>query len=97
MGPPPSNLTYGQGYEHGSTYGSAGSELVLGKNPGNVEWVSQNPGTVTVNRSWGWSPMYNAGFVRGFLDAGGTAIRFTSQEYTGVFGLEAQQALGGPP
>ena len=88
-------LTYSEGFELGAENARLGEELVLGKFPGNVEYVNRTVGTVTLNVPTGWTPMYNAGYVRGFLEEGGP-IRFTSQDYTGVFGLEAQQVLGVP-
>ena len=88
-------LTYGEGFNLGYANAERGFELVLGKYPGNVRYVARTPGTVTLDVPVGWSPMYNAGYVRGYLEAGGN-IRFTSQTFTGTFGLEARQVLGIP-
>jgi RHS repeat-associated protein len=93
--PPGKPLTYGDGYNMGSTAADAGLELVLGKFPGNVQYVSRTPGTVTLDVPTGWTPNYNAGYVRGFMEQGGK-IRFTSEDFTGTFKLEAQQVLGIP-
>lgn len=85
-----------QGFEWGFQNAQMGHELVLGKFPGNVEYAARTPGAVTLNvPAQKYSLMYNAGVVRGFLEAGGK-IRFTSQTFTGTFGLEARQVLGIP-
>ena len=84
--------TYSHGYNLGLNMGEAGQTLVLGKFPGNVRFVNSTAGTYTLDRPWGWTKMYNAGAVRGHLEAGGN-IRFTSQDFTGTFGLEANQVL----
>jgi hypothetical protein len=83
-------MTYSYGYFMSYDLAQAGQTLVLGKYPGNVQYVRANPGTFTIDRPWGWSPMYNAGGVRGALEARGK-ILFTSDDYTGTFGREAVQ------
>jgi len=85
-------LTYGDGYLAGEAAANEGRTLVLGKYPGNVEFVARTPGTVTVDVP-GWTPTYNAGMVRGNLDAGGKILT-TSQEFTGTFAIEMEQILG---
>jgi RHS repeat-associated protein len=98
--PPPLQLSvkplnYREGFELGYANAEKGLELVLGKYPGNVQYVTRTPGTVTLDVPAGWTPTYNAGYVRGYLEAGGK-LRFTSQTFTGTFGLEARQVLGIP-
>jgi hypothetical protein len=55
---------------------SAGYTLTLGRYRGNVQVVKSTAGAYTIDRPWGWTKSYNAGGVRGALDAGGD-IRFT--------------------
>jgi hypothetical protein len=96
-------MTMGQGYQLGNDLGAAGYTLTLGKFPANVQSVETNLGTYTIDRPWGWTPTYNAGGVRGHLDAGGS-IRFvappgvvdplTPGVFTGVFRLEVIQIMG---
>jgi RHS repeat-associated protein len=86
------NFTYGYGFQMGEQAALEGNELVLGKYPSNLEYVAQTPGTVTVDVPSGWSESYNAGFVRGFMEVGGS-IRLLSQELTGTYGLEVRQIL----
>ena len=83
-------LTYGEGYRRGYLAAEAGQELVLGKFPGNIQHVAKTSGTVTLDVPSGWTPNYNAGYIRGFLDVGGK-IRITSQDFTGTFKLEMEQ------
>ena len=83
---------YRYGYVRGEAASEAGKELVLGKYPGNVDYVSRTPGNATVDVPSGWTPTYNAGFVRGFLDGGGQ-IRLTPGEFSGTFKLEVEQVL----
>lgn len=85
-------MTMSQGYALGNDLGAVGETLTLGKYPGNVQFVRANPGTYTVDRPWGWTPGYNAGAVRGHLDAGGP-IRLTSETFTGTYKLEVEQIL----
>jgi RHS repeat-associated protein len=85
-------LTMADGYALGNDLGSAGQVLTLGKYPGNVQFVRANPWSYTVDRPWGWTPSYNAGAVRGHLDAGG-AIHLTSETFTGTYKLEMDQVL----
>lgn len=93
---PAKPLTYGEGFNIGFKNAEAGHELVLGKYPGNVQYVARTPGTVTLDVApQQWTPMYNAGYVRGYLEAGGN-IRFNSQQFTGTFEIEAKQILGIP-
>ncbi len=84
--------TYSYGFSQGEAASNADNVLVLGKYPGNVDFVSRTPGTVTVDVPSGWTPTYNAGFVRGFMEGGGN-IRLTSGEATGTFAIELQQLL----
>lgn len=85
-------LTYKAGYRLGEDLARAGYQLSLGKYPGNVRYATSTPGAFTIDRPWGWTPMYNAGAVRGVLQAEGRII-FTSKVYTGTFRLEALQVL----
>jgi hypothetical protein len=86
-------LTMSDGYYLGRDMGQAWYTAVYGKYPGNIRFVNSNAGTYSVDRPWGWTRTYNAGAVRGHLESGGN-IRFTSQQFTGTFGLEADQVLG---
>jgi RHS repeat-associated protein len=88
-------FTYSQGFAYGYDLAKAGQTGVFGKYPGNVEYVDSHPGSFTADRPWGWTPMYNAGVVRGALEAGGS-FKFTSETFTGTFGLEAHQILNLP-
>jgi RHS repeat-associated protein len=90
---------YRYGYNLGEAAAQGGHELVLGRFPSNVNYVAENPGTLTLDVPSGWTPNYNAGFIRGFLDAGGS-IRLVPGEVSGTFAIEIQQILtipGAPP
>jgi RHS repeat-associated protein len=91
-------LTYTQGYTLGNDLAKAGYTGALGHFPSNVQYVDAAANAFTVDRPWGWTPMYNAGAVRGVLEAGG-AVQLTSPlnvARPGTFGLELQQLLRGP-
>jgi RHS repeat-associated protein len=83
-------LTYQYGFNQGYSAASVGDRLILGKFPGNVQYVEANVATATVDVPWGWTPNYNAGYVRGFLEGGGT-VGLTSTTFTGTYSLEIQQ------
>nr|WP_256327749.1 RHS repeat-associated core domain-containing protein [Nitrosospira sp. Nl5] len=85
-------LTMSQGHALGNDLGSAGKTLVLGRYPGNVQYVRNNFGTYTIDRPWGWTPGYNAGAVRGHMDSG-AEVFLTSQDFGGTFRLEMEQLL----
>jgi len=90
------SLTYKDGFELGEAAANGKFELVIGKYPGNTNYVAATPGTVTLDVPGTslekWSPMYNAGFIRGFLENGGN-IRMVSSDLTGTYGLEVKQIL----
>jgi RHS repeat-associated protein len=85
-------LTYSQGFSLSNDLARAGYTGVFGKYPGNVEYVEAHPDTFTIDRPWGWTPMYNAGGVQGALQANGRFV-FTSRTFTGTFRLEAEQVF----
>ena len=85
-------LTYSQGFSLGNDLARAGYTGVFGKYPGNVQYVEAHPEAFTVDRPWGWTPMYNAGGVQGALQANGRFV-FTSRTFTGTFRLEAEQVF----
>ncbi len=89
------DLTYSNGYYRGTAAAEANQELVIGKFPDNVNYVRATAGTVTLDVPSGWTPTYNAGFIRGFMDAGGeiSQIRIIPGEFTGTFRIEVQQIL----
>lgn len=87
--------TYKYGYDQGEAAGQQAKELVLGKFPSNVNYVARTPGTITLDVPSGWTPTYNAGFIRGFMEgANGTAqIRIIPGPLTGTFRIEVLQIL----
>jgi RHS repeat-associated protein len=91
-------LTYSQGYSLGNYSARAGQTAALGHFPSNARYVDAAANAFMVDRPWGWTPMYNAGVIRGVLEAGGT-VRLTSPlnvARPATFGLELQQLLRGP-
>ena len=87
-------LTMWHGFALGNDLGSAGQTLAIGKYPSNVQFVRANPWSYTIDRPWGWTPNYNAGAIRGHMEAVG-AIRLTSDELSGTYKLEVEQVIGG--
>lgn len=87
--------TYKYGYGQGVHAAEANQELVVGRYPANVNYVARTPGTITLDVPSGWTPTYNAGFIRGFMEAGGeiSHIRIIPGEFTGTFRIEVQQIL----
>jgi hypothetical protein len=85
-------LTYKIGFERGEAAAEAGMELILGKYPANVNYVALTPGAVTLDVPYGWTPMYNAGFIRGFMESGGK-IRLVSRNVSGTYETEVKQIL----
>jgi hypothetical protein len=86
-------LSYGDGFRLGDDLSAAGFELSLGRYPSNVSYVKALPRSYTIDRPWGWTPNYNAGAVRGHLEAGGRVVFTSTTEGSQTFRLEATQVL----
>jgi RHS repeat-associated protein len=91
-------LTMEEGYTLGVARAQQGETLVLGKYPEYQNFLGPNRITLDVDKML-YSKTYNAGFVRGYLDAGGKidmVSPFTEFNLEGAYGAEVGQVLGPP-
>ena len=94
----PTPRTYDAAVEFGQQQALDGKSLAIGRYPDNVNHVAANPATTYTIDVPGWTPNWNAGVIRGHLEAGGSVVvtprrtgGFPEVEIEGTFQKELEQ------